>query len=63
LQAQSPASPTGESYRINYRLKIQAIEPMRLVRRPYQDFYVFSWRLFWTVERSVRFTGFDFPHR
>jgi hypothetical protein len=46
LQAQSPTYPTGESFRINYRLKIQAIEPMRLVRRPDQDIYVSPWRLF-----------------
>jgi hypothetical protein len=46
LQAQSPVSPTGESYRINYRLKIQAIKPMPLVRRPDQDIYVSPWRLF-----------------
>jgi hypothetical protein len=46
LQAQLPVSPTGESYRINYRLKIQAIEPVPLVRRPDQDIYVFPWRQF-----------------
>jgi hypothetical protein len=46
LQAQSPTYPTGESFRINYRLKIRAIKPMQLVRRPDKDIYVSSWRLF-----------------
>jgi hypothetical protein len=46
LQAQSPAYPTGESFRIHYRLKIRATKPMQLVRRPDKDIYVFPWRLF-----------------
>jgi hypothetical protein len=45
LLAQSPAYPSGESFRINYRLKIRAIGPMQLAHRPDKDIYVSWWRL------------------